>query len=127
MERPPCILLLEPEPLLRGMLGPYLSTFGYKVLAGGCLEDAETILGIMGWQWADLVLCDAHLGEDGRDFAGLHFHERWRERFPMPPFIFMGGAGALVRLPDDKGARVHHIAKPFVPQELMALIRSVLG
>jgi DNA-binding response OmpR family regulator len=127
MERAPCILLLEHEPLLRGMLGPYLSTFGYKVLAGGSHEDAETILGIMGWQWADLVLCDSHLGGENGEPAGLRFHERWRERFPAPPFIFMWGEGPPIRVPYGNGARVRHIAKPFVPRELMDLIRAELG
>jgi DNA-binding response OmpR family regulator len=125
MERPACILLLEHEPLLLGMLGPYLSTFGYKVLAGGSLEDAETILGIMGWEWADLVLCDANLSPYADVLDGYRFHDRWRERFPLPPFVFMCNVGPL-SLPEGRRDRIHHLAKPFAPRELAALIHAML-
>jgi DNA-binding response OmpR family regulator len=124
MERPHCILLLEHEPLLRGMLGPYLSTFGYRVLAGGSFEDAETILGIVGWEWADMVLCDANLSRYADVLDGYRFHDRWRERFPLPPFIFMCSVGPI-RFSEGND-RVRHLAKPFAPRELIALIHAVL-
>lgn len=126
MDRPLCILLLEHEPLLRGLLGSYLSTFGYKILEGGSLEDAETLLGAVGWEWADLVLCDANLSRYPDVLDGYRFHDRWRQRYPLPPFLFMISVGPL-RFPEGRNDRVRHLAKPFLPRELLALIQAMLA
>lgn len=126
MDRPFKLLLLEDEPLLREMLARTLLAQGYQVLAAGCLEDAETILGIMGWEWADLVLCDAHLNRHPEVLHGYLFHARWEARFPVPAFIFMQGFEPIPPLPWADGCRVCHVVKPFEVSGLLILIRSLI-
>jgi DNA-binding response OmpR family regulator len=127
MKRPYHILLLEDEPLLRGVLALYLTGRGFKLLAAGDPQDAETLLRVVGWRWPDLVLSDANLGRDPERLDGYLFHARWRARYPVPPFVFMEGSRALIRLPGEDSCRVRHITKPFAPGELLEIIRSLLA
>lgn len=121
------ILLLEDEPLLRGMLALTLAAQGWQVLTAGSLEDGESVLRAMGWEWPDLVLSDANLSRDPDLLDGYIFHARWRVRFPIPPFVFLHGHTHLIRLPGEDSCVVRHVSKPFIPSELMALICAILG
>jgi DNA-binding response OmpR family regulator len=127
MQRPHQILILEDEPLLRAMLGVYLSTHGFRTLTAGSLREAETILTIMGWDWPDLVLCDANLSRDPDSLEGYRFHAGWRTRYPMPPFVFMRGGYPDVRLEGEDDCQVTHVAKPFHPLDLLLVLRAILA
>ncbi len=133
MEKPYHILVLEDEPLLRGILALLLSTNGYQVLTAGSIEDGEIVVRAMGWKWVDLVLTDANLSRDPGVLDGYLFHARWRACYPVPPFVFMRGCpsgfppGPRVRLSGQDNCRVRHIPKPFRPDELLRLIRAVLA
>jgi DNA-binding response OmpR family regulator len=126
MEKRTRILLLEDEPLLRGMLALTLAAQGWQVLTASSLEDGEIVLRAMGWEWPDLVLSDANLSRDPDLLDGYIFHARWRVRFPVPPFVFLHGHAHPVRLPGEDCCVVRHVPKPFVPSELIALIRAML-
>jgi DNA-binding response OmpR family regulator len=121
------ILLLEDEPLLREMLALTLIRNGYKVLTAGSLEDAETVLSIMGWTWADLVISDANLNRHPDVLHGYLFHARWEARFPVPPFIFLQGHNRIPAMPWAESCRTCHVIKPFEPSWLLLLIRSLIG
>jgi DNA-binding response OmpR family regulator len=126
MERRFRILLLEYEPTLRGVLAMILSGQGYRVVAGGSLEDGDMLLRLLGWDWPDAVLCDAHLGYEPDVLRGPLFHARWRARHPARPFIFLGGDCFTDRpLGEVDGA--FHILKPFAPSDLLQLICTVLA
>lgn len=127
MNKPRHILLLEDEPLLREMLALTLIKHGYKVLTAGSLEDAETVLNIMGWAWADLVVSDANLNRNPEVLHGYLFHARWEARFPVPPFIFMQGHDRVPAMPWAGASRICHVIKPFEPSGLLILIRSLIG
>jgi DNA-binding response OmpR family regulator len=126
MERRYRILLLEDEPLLRKALTLFLAGHDYRVIAAASPENCETLLRLLGWDWPDLVLCDAHLCRDPGILLGYVFHTWWRARFPPPPFVFMNG-GLPVRFPDVGDARVAYILKPFAPSELLPLLRVILA
>ena len=121
------ILLLEDEPLLREMLALTLIRHGYKVLTAGSLEDAETVLSILGWAWAHLVITDANLNRHPEVLHGYLFHARWEARFPVPPFIFMHGHNRIPTMPWAENCRICHVIKPFETSGLMILIRSLIG
>ena len=129
MEKPHRILLLEDEPLLRGMLALFLSTEGYQVLTACSMQDGEIVVRAMGWDWVDLVLTDANLSRDPDILDGYLFHARWRARFPVPPFVFMRGCPFSPRVhpSGQENGRVRRIPKPFRPGELLRLIRAVLA
>ncbi|MDB5106641.1 MAG: Response regulator receiver domain [Fibrobacteres bacterium] len=129
MEKSRHILLLEDEPILRGMLALTLSRRGYRVLTAGTLLEGEALVRTMGWSWADLVLSDANLGREPDRFDGYLFHARWRARFPVPPFLFMvGGASAGgILVPGQDDCRVGRIEKPFRPGDLVSLIGAMLA
>ncbi len=127
MEKMPRILLLEDETLLRGALAMALGTQGYRIMAAGSPETGETLLRILGWQWMDLVICDADMSREPGAALGHAFHARWRARFPVPPFIFMHAGTDFTAFVRDGDCRVCHILKPFAPGELLLLIRAVLA
>lgn len=127
MEKPHQILLLEDEPLLREMLALTLIRHGYQVLTAGSLEDAETVLNILGWAWADLVISDANLNRHPEVLHGYLFHARWKARFPIPPFIFLHGHNQIPAMSWADACRICHVMKPFEPSGLLILIRSLIG
>jgi DNA-binding response OmpR family regulator len=127
MEKPYRILLLEDEPLMRGMLAYFLSSQGWRVLTAGSLREGEMVVQAMGWDWPDLVLADANLSRDGDVLDGYLFHARWRARHPVPPFVFMRGQFPVVRLPGEDDCRVSHVSKPFRLEDLVLLIRAILA
>lgn len=122
------ILLLEDEPALREVLSELLALSGYAVIAGAGLADGLAALERLGWDRLDLVLTDTHLGRDRNVRNGFDFHARWRERHPVPPFIFMDGwGGAAASLPAYPSCQVYALAKPFPFPVLLSLIRAILG
>ena len=127
MERRSRILLLEDEPLLRGTLAMALGAQGYSMMAAGSLEAGETMLRLVGWEWPDLVICDANLSRDPAANLGYTFHAWWRARFPIPPFIFMHADMDFTAFARDPDCRVCHILKPFLPGDMLLLIRSILA
>jgi DNA-binding response OmpR family regulator len=127
MERTYRILLLEDEPLLRGMLAMALGRMGYRVATGGSLEEAEQLLHLLGWQWADAVICDAHLNRDPRRLHGHLFHARWRARHPVPPFLFLCGEWEEYPRPYGEDCVVCRLHKPFAPSELFQVLEVILA
>jgi len=120
------ILLLEDEPLLRDLLALFLGNHGFRVFAGGSLQEAEIILEILGWTAVDLVLADANLNRDPAKLDGYAFHASWRKRYPVPPFVFMRGLPNLPQLPEPEGSLAIHILKPFSPSLLIHHIKTIL-
>lgn len=123
------ILLLEDEPAVREVLGELLARSGFIVIAGGSLADGMAVLESLGWKRVDLVITDTHLGREGHVWNGVEFHARWRERHPVPPFIFLDGWGGAAKasLPSAESCQVHCLAKPFGYPALLGLIRAILG
>jgi DNA-binding response OmpR family regulator len=121
------ILLLEDEPLLRGMLGMALGAQGFDLLSGSSAEVGETLLRVVGWQWPELVISDANLSRQPEVLLGYAFHARWRARYPVPPFLFMHTDMRFTAFPRHADCRVCHILKPFAPGDLLLLVRAILA
>ncbi|CAH2599248.1 protein of unknown function [Rhodovastum atsumiense] len=115
------ILIVEDEFLIRLTLAEALADEGFDVIETGASDEALTKL--QAGNGIDLLLTDIQIpgGLDGMELA-----HRARERHPDLPVIFVTGrpdsmAGA------GRGPRDAIISKPYLPSEVAAAARRLLG
>ncbi len=112
MTRPPLILLVDDDQLVRLTLFRHLSGRGWKVV---CAESGEEALDLLKSQSFDLVLSDVMMpGMDGFHLA-LHIADRGH----LMPVVLISGAasGPMRRRALQVGARAL-LAKPPSPEDL---------
>jgi DNA-binding response OmpR family regulator len=117
----PRIMLVEDEFLIRLTLAEALTDEGFDVIEAASGEDALAALAEGGGS-IGLMLTDIQLPGllDGRELAG-----RVRAKLPGLPVIFMSGRPDP--LPDAGDAPQMMIAKPYLPSEVCAAVRRLLG
>ncbi len=116
----PQVLVVDDDPIVRDVLGRYLSRAGYDVRAvgdgGAAMEEYDRRL-------PDLVVLDLMLPV----LDGLEVFRRVRSRDGRTPVIMLTARGdetdRVVGL--DSGAD-DYVAKPFSPREVVARVRAVL-
>ncbi len=117
------VLVVEDEATVRELVVRVLSRDGYRVLDADTLEAVERVLdGVT--EAPDLLLTDVVLpgGASGKDVA-----DTLVGRYPQLRVIFMSGYTRDAVAHDgrlDEG--IEFLEKPFVPETLLAAIRSVL-
>lgn len=124
------ILCLEDEPEVREAilrdLGPFRDHF--RIEASGDAVDAAAVLGELALEGDELglILCDHRLpGESGVDFlARIHARDSWRSARKV---LLTGQAGHqdTIRAINEGGLN-HYLAKPWKPEELVAVVREQL-
>jgi DNA-binding response OmpR family regulator len=117
-----CILLVEDESLIRLMLAEELALAGFEVCeaadgtqAAGHIENPAVPF--------SLLVTDVHLpGEmDGIQVARL-----MRARFPDVPIIYATGRPDTLDRMGRLSAKEKLVPKPFVPSDLVAMVRQLL-
>jgi PAS domain S-box-containing protein len=116
------VLLVEDDPLVRGVAVRALQGGGYRVLvAGGSAEALELLAGER--RPLDLVVSDVVLpGVNGRALA-----EELRRRQPgLRVLLVSGYSRGLVDDSSKLDPGVEFLAKPFTPEVLLARVRALL-
>lgn len=124
------ILCLEDEPEVRDAILRDLAPFRehFRIEAAGDAADAAAVLGEIALDDDELglILCDHRLpGESGIDFlAKIHARGSWHRSRKV---LLTGQAGHqdTIRAINEGGLN-HYLAKPWKPEELVAVVREQL-
>ncbi|MCC6677608.1 MAG: MASE1 domain-containing protein [Phycisphaerales bacterium] len=116
------LLLIEDEPLVRGMATEILRSAGYHVLIAA--DGDEGISTAAGHEGAiDLLITDVVMPR----VRGPEAAARIRESRPTLPVLFMSGYTDS-HIPEDHspGRRSAYLPKPFTPSTLLARVRDMI-
>lgn len=113
-----CILLAEDEPEIRRLLGDSLTKEGFEVLTAA---DGQAALKIARHHEGtiDLLITDVEMPK----LDGFDLQERLRRERPDIKLLVISGALD----PNIEGADFPLLRKPFLPSELTAKVRQILG
>jgi DNA-binding response OmpR family regulator len=114
------IVVVEDEPIQRGLLTDYLARQNFRVTA---VDGGLALRQLVGRELPALVLLDIGLpGEDGFALA------RWlREKSARIGIVMVTAAGdTMDRVVGLETGADDYIAKPYEPRELLARVKSVL-
>lgn len=116
----PWVWLVDDDQELQEMLAPYLEQQGARVTCLSCAEDCQELLQC---QQPDVLVLDVML--PGLD--GLSLLRRLRDQAIGVPVLMLTAKGDPVdRIIGLEQGADDYLAKPFLPRELNARIRSVL-
>jgi len=119
MAQADCVLIVDDDPDIRGMLAEYLGSHGYRIAQAA---DGEAMRAEIERVAPDLVLLDLRLPRED----GLSLARHLREHCDVG-IIMVTGAGDLVdRIVGLEMGADDYVTKPFDPRELLARIKSVL-
>ncbi len=121
------ILLIEDDEILRQTVELLLQHHRYTVLTAATRQEAEEIRQHVGLEAIDLVISNIHLTPDPRVQEGYVLYEQWSAERPSLPYLFISGDPTSQDLPAVRSGLVRLIPKPFLPVELLAAVRQVLG
>jgi len=124
VERPPSILVVEPEILVRHQLAKYLRDCGYRVVQASSTDEARSLFGRRRRIVIDVVLLDiAAPGEENSFALG-----RWlRENRPGVEVILTGSIEAATEKAADLCERGPPLSKPYDHQIVVDRIRRALA
>jgi DNA-binding response OmpR family regulator len=114
----PTVLIVDDDPSLRLLCRVNLELDGYRVVEARDLGEAE---GALGAGDVDVVLLDVHVGSE----SGLDLLRSLRTQAGSPPVILFTGSAKL----DDatKAEADGVVAKPFRLEELLGVVRRLVG
>lgn len=121
--RPPVVLVVEDEALLRSITGEYLRLCGYVVVEA---MDADAAIALIGrGEWPDVVFSDVSL--PGR-IDGLSLARRLRRWRPDLLVLLTSGYGEAVHLAAIElvGSECF-VRKPYRQEELVQRIDALLA
>ena len=117
--REPRVLVVDDDPLVRGMIRDYLVKHDLTVVAAA---DGRAMQSALDGDVVDLIILDLKLGsEDGMSIA-----RRLRDESQIPIIMLTGRAEEADRVMGLELGADDYIVKPFSPRELLARIRTVL-
>lgn len=121
MDRRPCVLVVEDEPAVRGLLTELLEAEGFRVEAAGTLDGARRALEEAPW---DLVVLDRGLPDgDGLELCrSLRANEATRT---LPVLVVSARMRVEERVVGLRGGADDYLGKPFHPAELAARARAL--
>ncbi|MBI3758100.1 MAG: response regulator [Deltaproteobacteria bacterium] len=119
------ILVIDDETSVRTLMRQVLEEEGYQVDEAG---DGEEGLARLQATLADLVITDIFMPHK----EGIETIRELRHRFPGVKIVAISGGGRQSRLePPLSEAQLfgahHTLAKPFTPQELLAVVNTTLS
>jgi len=113
------ILVVDDDPLMRELIGDYLTENGMRASVA---ESGAEMSAILAESIIDLVLLDLRLkSEDGMDLA-----RKLRADGAIPVIIVTGKKDEADRVMGLEFAADDYITKPFSSRELLARVRAVL-
>jgi two-component system, OmpR family, response regulator ResD len=113
------VLVVDDEPIVRDVLGRYLSRDGFEVDQAG---DGEAALACFQAAPPDLVVLDLMLPRKD----GIEVFTRIREHGDTPVIMLTAKGQEADRIVGLEIGADDYIAKPFSPREVLARVRSVL-
>ena len=123
MEGSPIILVVEDDPLVRGVVEETLTDGGFEIAMVSSGENAIDLLEVQQVKYG-AVVTDINLGRDRRD--GWDVARRAREIDAGFPVVYMTGASA-----DDWASKgVPNsilLTKPFAPAQLLTAVSQLLN
>ena len=123
MEGSPIILVVEDDPLVRGVVEETLTDGGFEIVIVSSGENAIELLEVRKVNYR-AVVTDINLGRDKRD--GWDVARRAREIDAEFPVVYMTGASA-----DDWASKgVPNsilLTKPFAPAQLITAVSQLLN
>lgn len=115
----PHVLVVDDDPLMRGLIADYLLDSAFRVSTAGSGAEMQKVLRD---QVIDLVLLDLRLpGEDGMELA-----QRLRQDSDVPLIIVSGRCDMVDQVMGLEIAADDYVTKPFSNRELLARSRAVL-
>ena len=115
----PCILVVDDDDGVRGLLSRYLDLEGYRVVEARDASEARTALADHS---TDLILLDVTLpAQDGFDFLSV-----LRRTTDVPVIMLTGRDDGSSRVLGLRLGADDYVVKPFAVDELAARIESVL-
>jgi two-component system, OmpR family, response regulator ResD len=113
------VLVVDDEPIVRGVVVRYLEREGYRTLEA---DDGETARVLLERHDPSLVVLDVMLpGTDGLELC------RWiRQRSELPVIMLTARGDEADRIVGLELGADDYVTKPFSPRELVARIRTVL-
>lgn len=116
----PCILVVDDDPDIRGVIREFLTPDGYDVRLAANGREA---FGILGFEDVDLVLTDLVMP----DREGIEMIQEIRRRFPAVKTVAMSGAvfGPYLRAAELLGANAT-LSKPLNSSLLRLTLQQVL-
>jgi CheY-like chemotaxis protein len=113
------VLVVEDDPAQRAMLVELISLWGYRTVAVGSAEEAETLVQQAGS--LDVAVVDVFLPGE----SGVQLITRLRERFPEAVLIGISALSTAATARRCKGIGADlFIGKPLEPQRLAEALRS---
>src|SRR5918993_2396981 len=114
-----CVLIVDDDSGVRGMIAEYLSENGYETLQ---TDSGEAMRKALAARVPDVVLLDVRLGrEDGLTLARF-----LREHYDVGIIMVTAAGDVVDRVVGLEVGADDYVAKPFDPRELLARIKSVL-
>ena len=114
-----CVLIVEDDPAIRGMVAEYLSSQDYEVYQA---ESGSDMREVIERNLPDVVLLDVRLpGEDGLSLARY-----LRERYDVGIIMVTASSGVVDRVVGLEIGADDYVTKPFDPRELLARVKSVM-
>src|SRR2546425_6495041 len=113
------VLVVDDEPIVRGVVARYLEREGFRTLQAG---DGETARALLEREWPSLVVLDLMLpGVDGLTLC------RWiRERSELPVIMLTALGEESDRIVGLELGADDYVTKPFSPRELATRVKAVL-
>jgi two-component system, sensor histidine kinase len=110
------VVVIDDDPLVLEATRGLLHSWGCRVIAADCCEDAMAKLRALG-ERPDLIVCDYRLPQGPN---GVDAIEMLRGAFKIPAFLISGDAGAPGCEDNDGGYRLLH--KPVNAEKFRALL-----
>lgn len=123
-DRPPTILVVEDESMVRDIIMRVLQRAGYRVLSAA---DGQQAIQALDQPEIDLIITDLYMPQ----MDGMELVLQLRQKHPTIPIIAMSGSLSeqnpdMLRSARLLGARMT-LAKPFEMQELIAAVSKLTG
>jgi two-component system cell cycle sensor histidine kinase/response regulator CckA len=121
-QEPPCVLLVEDEPMLRSFAASVLQSMGCAVHCALDGQNALDMLELLG-RSPDLVVTDIAMPGMG----GLELTRLVRKAHPQARFLFMSGLEGAAAVRDEQGGAHGLLVKPFTADFLRRRVNEALG
>ena len=112
------VLNVDNDPIIREVIGDYLSQYEFRVTA---VADGGAMHVVLAREVVDLIVLDQLPGEDGMALA-----RRLRNQSAIPIVMLTGRRDEADRVMGLELGADDYLTKPFSPRELLARIRAVL-
>ena len=123
MGRPGHILLVDDEVLLLSLAQTFLEIEGFQVSKARHGHEAIAILESQKHS-IDMLICDQNMP----GLSGIELMQELKPRFPELPMVLSSGYDPA-ELEEELGVTMppYFLRKPYVMEDMIALIHSVLG